>query len=138
MFNRNVAYKISDASDGTSNTILMGERSFFDPEFDRCGPLRSPPTSTKIGNWGWIWFGAEGNAFLGTGVPINYRIRSCADFNDQLRYDDRINAFGSMHTGGCNVTLTDGAVRFLSQSISPITFNAMGSRAGGEVFEMPD
>lgn len=138
MFNRNVAYKISDASDGTSNTILMGERAFFDPEFDRCGPLRSPPTSTKIGNWGWVWFGAEGNAFLGTGVPINYRIRNCSEFNDQLRYDDRINAFGSMHTGGCNVTLTDGAVRFLSQSISPITFNALGSRAGGEVFEMPD
>ena len=137
MFNRNVAYKISNASDGTSNTILMGERSYFDPIFDRCGP-ETATTTTKMGNWGWVWFGAEGNAFLGTGVPVNYRIRTCAEFLDPLRYDDRINAFGSMHTGGCNVTLTDGAVRFISQSISPITFNAMGSRAGGEVFEMPD
>jgi len=137
MFNRNVAYKISNASVGTSNTILMGERSYFDPVFDRCGP-ETATTSTKMGNWGWVWFGAEGNAFLGTGVPVNYRIRTCAEFLDPLRYDDRINAFGSMHTGGCNVTLTDGSVRFISQSISPITFNAMGSRAGGEVFEMPD
>ncbi len=137
MFNRNVAYKIADATDGTSNTILMGERAYFDPVFDRCGPETGWST-TKIGNWGWIWFGAEGNAFLGTGVPINFRIRDCIEYRDQIRYENRINAFGSMHTGGCNVTLTDGAVRFLSQSISPITFNAMGSRAGGEVYEMPD
>jgi prepilin-type N-terminal cleavage/methylation domain-containing protein/prepilin-type processing-associated H-X9-DG protein len=137
MFNRNVAYKISDPTDGTSNTILMGERSYFDPVFDRCGP-ETATTTTRIGNWGWVWFGAEGNVFLGTGVPLNYRIRSCAEFLDPLRYDDRINAFGSMHTGGCNVTLVDGSVRFLSDGISPITFNAMGSRAGGEVFEMPD
>lgn len=135
MFNRNVAYKISDATDGTSNTILMGERAYFDPEFDRCGP---PTTSTKIGNWGWVWFGAEGNAFLGTGVPINYRIRNCAEFADPLRYDDRINAFGSMHTGGCNIALTDGSIRFISDSISPIVFNAMGTRATGEVVEIPD
>jgi prepilin-type processing-associated H-X9-DG protein len=115
----------------------MGERAYFDPVFDRCGPETGWST-TKIGNWGWIWFGAEGNAFLGTGVPINFRIRDCIQYRDQIRYEDRINAFGSMHTGGCNVTLTDGSVRFLSQNISQITFNAMGSRAGGEVFEMPD
>ncbi len=41
---------------------------------------------------------SEGNAFLGTGVPINFTIRSCTDFLDPLRYDDRINAFGSLHT----------------------------------------
>jgi len=137
MFNRNVAYKIGDATDGTSNTVLMGERSYFDPVFDRCGP-ETGTTTTRIGNWGWVWFGAEGNAFLGTGVPINYRIRNCAEFLDPLRYDDRINAFGSTHTGGCNLVLVDGSVRFFSQSISPITFNAMGSRAGGEVFESPE
>ncbi len=137
MFNRNVAYKIAECTDGTSNTILMGERANFDPVFDRCGP-ETGTTTTKIGNWGWVWFGAEGNAFLGTGVPINYRIRSCTEFLDPLRYDDRINAFGSMHTGGCIVTLADGSVRFLSESISPITFNAMGSRSMGEVVEIPD
>ncbi len=137
MFNRNVAYKLAECTDGTSNTILMGERAYWDPMFDRCGP-ETGTTTTKIGNWGWVWFGAEGNAFLGTGVPINYRIRSCAEFLDPLRYDDRINAFGSMHTGGCNVTLVDGSVRFLSETIAPIVFNGMGSRATGEVVQIPD
>lgn len=137
MFSRCIAFGFKDIPDGTSNTIMMGERSFFDPMFDRCGP-ETGTTTTKIGNWGWVWFGAEGNVFLGTGVPINYRIRTCEDFLDPIRYDDRINAFGSQHTGGCTVALADGSVRFLSDSISPITFNAMGTRAGGEVFSMPD
>jgi len=137
MFNRNVAYKISDASDGTSNTILMGERAYFDPVFDRCGPETGWST-TRIGNWGWVWFGAEGNAFLGTGVPINFRIRNCIEYRDQIRYEDRINAFGSMHTGGATFALTDGSVRFVSQSLDLLTFNALGSRASGEVVSVPD
>ena len=131
MFSRCIQFGMRDALDGTSNTILLGERAYFDPMFDQCGP---PATSTMIGNWGWVWFGAEGNAFLGTGVPINYRIRSCADMADPVRYDDRINAFGSMHPGGVQVAMTDGSVRFVSESISALVFNAMGTRAGNEVF----
>jgi prepilin-type N-terminal cleavage/methylation domain-containing protein len=138
MFSRCIQYAMRDCLDGTSNTILLGERSYFDALFDQCGPLRSPPTSTMMGNWGWVWFGAEGNVFLGTGVPINFKIRTCADFNDPLRYDDRINAFGSQHPGGCGVAMTDGSVRFLSESISAITFNAMGTRAGSEAITLPD
>ncbi len=137
LFSRCINYGIRDATDGTSNTIMLGERSFFDPVFDQCGPQLGT-TTTKIGNWGWVWFGAEGNAFLGTGVPINYRIRNCTDFANRVLYDDRINAFGSQHTGGCTVSLADGSVRFLSQNIAAITFNAMGTRTGGEVYSMPD
>ncbi len=137
MFSRCIQFGIRDCIDGTSNTILMGERAFYDPVFDRCGP-ETGTTTTKIGNWGWVWFGAEGNAFLGTGVPINFRIRTCADFLDPLRYDDRINAFGSLHTGGAQFALTDGSVRFISESIDQLTFNALGTRAGGEVASVPD
>jgi prepilin-type N-terminal cleavage/methylation domain-containing protein len=137
IFNRNIQYGFKDATDGTSNTILMGERSYHDPVFDRCGP-ETGTTTTKIGNWGWVWFGAEGNVFLGTGVPINFKIRNCAEFLDPLRYDDRINAFGSMHTGGATFAGVDGSVRFISDSIDSITFNALGTRAGGEVASMPE
>jgi hypothetical protein len=43
-----------------------------------------------------------------------------------------------MHTGGAQFAIADGSVRFISQSIDQITFNALGSRAGGEVAQMPD
>ena len=121
---------MAGASDGTSNTILLGERQFFDPIFD------SIPDE-RIRDWGWVWFGAQGDCFLGTGVPINFRLP--ANFltldagTQQLLYDDRINAYGSMHTGGANFALADGSVQFISQSVSPITFKALGTRSGGEV-----
>ena len=39
----------------------------------------------------------------------------------------------SYHTGGVNVGLVDGSVRFMSQSIELGVWRAMGTRAGGEV-----
>jgi prepilin-type N-terminal cleavage/methylation domain-containing protein/prepilin-type processing-associated H-X9-DG protein len=139
-FTRNIQRKFRDITDGLSNTIMIGERSFTDVEFDKNGPLLSTctptagtNTTTKIGNWGWWSFGAEGNAFLGTGVPINYRTRNCSDMVDQIRYDDRINAMGSNHPGSVNVTLLDGSVRTLSENISSLVFNSLGTHRGGEV-----
>lgn len=137
MFTRNAAFRIADVVDGTSNTIMMGERSYHDPVFDRCGP-ETGTTTTKMANWGWVWFGAEGNVFLGTSVRINFRIQNCAQFTDQLLYEDRINAFGSQHPGGATFAMGDGSVRFIAETIDPLTFNSMGSRASGEVFTAPD
>jgi prepilin-type processing-associated H-X9-DG protein len=39
----------------------------------------------------------------------------------------------SYHSGGANVCLADGSVRFVRESIDFDTWRAMGSRAGGEV-----
>jgi prepilin-type N-terminal cleavage/methylation domain-containing protein/prepilin-type processing-associated H-X9-DG protein len=40
----------------------------------------------------------------------------------------------SRHTGGVNVVFGDGSVRFIRDSIDILTWRAMGSRNGGEVF----
>ena len=82
-----------------------------------------------------VWFAAQGDCFLGTGVPINFVLPINFDTlgaSRQLLWEDRINAYGSMHPGGVQVALTDGSVRFLSETISPVTFRALGTRAGGE------
>ena len=42
----------------------------------------------------------------------------------------------SYHTGGVEVGLCDGSVRFMSQSINLPTWRALGSRAGGEVVQL--
>ena len=39
----------------------------------------------------------------------------------------------SNHPGGVNVTLADGSVRFIKDSINLTTWQAMGTRNGGEV-----
>ena len=41
--------------------------------------------------------------------------------------------FKSKHPGGGNFCFADGSVKFIKNSIDPYTYNAIGSRAGGEV-----
>jgi prepilin-type processing-associated H-X9-DG protein len=130
VYDQNRRYNVTGISDGTSNTLMFGERHYFDPVFDQF-------TGDRIADWGWLWFGAQGDAFLGCSVKINFKlpadIVSRSGGEQQLLFEDRINAFGSGHTGGANFTLADGSVRFIRDSISPTTLLFLGTRAKGEV-----
>ncbi len=131
LFTRCRNFGIQDAIDGTTNTILLGERQFYDPVFDS-----NPEVDDQILDQGWVWFGGEGDVMLSTSVPINLRLpinfNSLSDGAKQLLYDDRINAYGSMHSGGANFSFADGSVTFISQNISYTVFRAIGTRAGSE------
>lgn len=126
-FNQNTKYRVADIIDGTTNTLMFGERHYHDPVFDN-----NPFFQDKIGNWGWCWFGAQGDAFLGTSVPINYKLPANTAITAAM-FDDRINAFGSGHTGGANFCMGDGSVRFIKDGTPSPTLRALGTRAGGEV-----
>jgi len=131
IFVQNQQFRIVAVTDGASNTLMFGERHYFDPVFDS-----NPVFDDRIGNWGWCWFGAQGDSMLGTSVPVNFKLP--ANFatldpaTQQTLFNDRINAFGSGHTGGANFCMGDGSVRFVSETISPLTFRVLGTRAGNE------
>jgi hypothetical protein len=131
VFNQNQRFGFGEIVDGTSNTLLLGERKYFDP-------IHDVQTTSKIQDWGWVWFGASADCFLGTSTPINFMLPvnftggcSANATNVQL-CEDRYNAYGSMHPGGSQFALSDGSVRFISDTISPVTFIGLGSRAGSE------
>jgi hypothetical protein len=44
-----------------------------------------------------------------------------------------MHAFSSYHPGGTNFTIADGSVRLVADTIDPAVFQALGTRAGGEV-----
>ncbi len=46
-------------------------------------------------------------------------------------------AFTSAHTGGAQFAMTDGSVQFISDAISLTLFRALGTRAVGEIAELP-
>lgn len=132
MFYRNARFNMVGVYDGTSNTLFFGERHFHDPVFDA-----SPVVKDRIADWGWVWFAGEADVHLGTSVPINFKLplnfNSLPGGTQQLLFEDRINAYGSAHSGGANFALTDGSVRFIADSISPVTFRSLGTRSGGEL-----
>lgn len=134
IFIQNKQFGMASITDGTSNTIMVTERCYYDKIFDDL-------TGDKIKDWGWVWFGAQGDAALATGVPLNFRLpvnfASLDGGTQQLLFDDRINAIGSMHPGGAQVTFADGSTRFISQSVNLVTLQAQGTRAGSEVVASP-
>ena len=46
---------------------------------------------------------------------------------------DHVEDASSFHTGGVNGLMGDGSVRFIKNTINPFTWQAIGTRAGGEV-----
>src|SRR5262249_18840988 len=134
VFDQNRQHRMADITDGTTNTLMFGERHYYDPVFDT--PVPAFDHNDRIADWGWCWFGAQGDAFLGANVRINFRLPAnwamLPPAQAQVLFDDRINAYGSGPPGGANFALADGSVRFIRESISPLTLRALGTRAGGE------
>jgi prepilin-type N-terminal cleavage/methylation domain-containing protein/prepilin-type processing-associated H-X9-DG protein len=125
--------RLTDISDGTSNTFLFGERSQRDPQFDIQQPLVYPGAGRmgEVGRWGCVaGNGCLGNVLLSTPVPIDYQVSPGGDVST-LR--DRMCAFGSGHVHGANFAFADGSVRFISDSIPLVTLKALSTRDGGEV-----
>lgn len=160
--------RIADITDGTSNTIAMGERLRGDANVQITRTLAQPGgwfttpqqclsqfnfstrqwngTPANIGPWSGIRWPDGGMGFGGftTNAPPNSP--SCAWNNHDAQ--NGLYPPSSRHTGGVNVAMGDGSVRFITDSINvgnlssaatglngPSPFGvlgALGTRASGE------
>ncbi len=128
MFGENSYCNFRDIVDGSSNTVAMAERlhNVVDGQCAAWG-YRGWATSLDIGY----------PAYNGAS-PINNwdcgGIRACwsPGVVDQPGTLAEWNYPGSMHPGGCNVTLADGAIRFVSQTTAMDVLGAIASIAGNE------
>jgi prepilin-type N-terminal cleavage/methylation domain-containing protein/prepilin-type processing-associated H-X9-DG protein len=151
MFGWQCAFRISQVTDGLSNTFLFGEVSRF---------LDEPASVYSIGNITIVFLddypdAAANNAlhptsgafvvprpnappdktgavykacFISSGAffpPDWINVRACLDLGQY--------GFRSLHPGGANFAMADGSVKFIKSSISVPTYRALGTRAGGEV-----
>jgi len=126
--------QIGSVRDGTSNTILFGEKYHNDPVFDAVlVPDRARYTIDRIGAWGWFGGGRGHNHVLGSSrMPINYVLPADAS-NSFSNKDERLSAFGSGHPGGANFALVDGSVHFVAETLDMVTYQKLTTRGDGEV-----
>jgi prepilin-type N-terminal cleavage/methylation domain-containing protein/prepilin-type processing-associated H-X9-DG protein len=119
-------------TDGTSNTIFFAEKY--------AQPSRDPWSIDWGGNTWWEW--APKFAFDITGPNSKFLSKPTIDWCDANKaYSDphggNANICSLMatspHTGGMNVGLGDGSVRFVNAGISGTTWWAAVTHAGGEV-----
>ena len=137
-FYRNSRTKMTEVTDGLSNTIVAGERAGNHapatwtgavaggqcPAWASTVPATAPNTpppgaAYDNGDYGQALVLSHGNSvhLPSAGYPI---------------YDPDI--FTSTHTGqGANFLFGDGSVQFLTTRINPTTFEGLTSVAGGEV-----
>ena len=109
---------IAEITDGTSNTMMVGERSMFLP----------PGQANDFRAWT-----RGNNGGSGATKNVTYPIGS-THYNGSNNFNDI--SFGSSHPGGCNFVLGDASVRFMSKTIDFGLYRALASVRHGEVAQV--
>jgi prepilin-type N-terminal cleavage/methylation domain-containing protein/prepilin-type processing-associated H-X9-DG protein len=145
-----------DVTDGTSNTLLAGERWYclrnwivggywtvgISAGGGPFGP-KIPPTGAWEGQYGFAYKNVDRR------YPINAPLSSVGYYSlhksqnetrpitdppaGQLTMSANDLLFGSFHSGGANFVYADGSVHFLGDDLDGIVYESLASKNGGEV-----
>ena len=121
---RNSQIRIADITDGTSQTLMGGERSYRYSETTWVGavtgainvPSQGSPLAVELNNASNFVLSHVGDMLGGAAQPYE------------------INNYSSNHSGGVMFVFADGHVRFLNNSTDYKTLEALATRNAGDTF----
>lgn len=159
--------RITDITDGTSNTMALGEGAGGNPLYpvedpkNPGQPVREPFTGGPAimeQAWGaasltdpshpWYagifgvtaQFGMEpnlGNEAMNR-TPGSATIIGADRSGYNISGRDHVSGFRSMHPGGCHFLFADGSVHWIGQTITPALYRCLSTYAGGDLASSPD
>ena len=106
ILNYNSEVGFGQITDGSSNTLLIGERFSFDPEW---------PGFVNRRGWAWNSALAGQDVLGGASQVINYNLPPGSGPNPPNSLNNpKLSSFSSAHTGGAVFAAADGSTHFLS------------------------
>ena len=106
-----------DISDGTSNTVMIGEKHLFDENYENgkdTGDDMSFLCGDDLDMQRWTNLPPIPDSVIGSG-------------------ERNVTSFGSAHDGGANMSNVDASTRFVSFDIDVVVFENQGNRRDGNV-----
>ena len=127
--------KIGDITDGTTATLMIGEKYHKDDFFDTWSSSNSGLKMYQVSAWAWVG-GMKGAAqlFCSSVAGVNNQVRTWTSSPNNIGAQDyRYNAWGSGHSGGgaCFV-FCDGAARYIRDTVDLTTLARLSTRAEGK------
>ncbi len=167
MFGINMGRRIADLTDGTSNTLVASESKTWGPSLRVCSISGLSPSTVPapqealqiVGSafgacskskdpWGTRW---SNGAVYYTGMTFVLTPNAKSTAGPEQKVYNLITtdenegaptyaavAARSFHPGGVNALAADGSVKFMKDTINPISWRALGTVAGGEVVSASD
>jgi prepilin-type N-terminal cleavage/methylation domain-containing protein/prepilin-type processing-associated H-X9-DG protein len=112
--------KIRDVTDGTSNTIAVGE-AYTQFMREISGPTHGNAHDFKV----WVGTNNQHQNVVAEAGPSH------------VPNGTRDDSFASQHEGGVQFLFADGSVTFISENIDMTTFGRLADKADGEVVQRP-
>lgn len=136
IFHYDSRVRLGDVSDGSSNTLLLGERYGFDPMWGKLTG-RASNDMRPYSAWSGGPFFSWRSSMVSIGFRLPLTIETHPPASGSAEYFDlyykRLFAYGSSSSSGASLALCDGSVRFMSSSTNLIVLRTLATRANGEM-----